>query len=56
MTRRTIVLFTLAMFAALPMIWMSVDSNAGNTLLTLTNGSKTNTALSNYSPSVERTR
>ena len=56
MTRRTIVLFSMAMFAALPMIWMSVDPNAGNTLLALTSGSKMNSAFANQSPLIGRTR
>jgi hypothetical protein len=35
------VLFLLALLAALPMMWMSVDPGAGSTLLSLTNGSHT---------------
>ena len=32
------------------MAWMTVDPNAGNTLLTLTSGSKMNVAFANQSP------
>ena len=40
MTRRTMILFFLALLAASPLIWMSVDPNAGNTLLSFTSGAK----------------
>lgn len=40
MTRRTMFLFFLALLAASPLMWMSVDPNAGNTLLSLTSDSK----------------
>ena len=47
MTRRTMVLFFLALLAASPLLWMSVDPNAGNTLLALTSGSKSPASLNN---------
>ena len=34
------VLFFFALLAAAPLMWMSVDPNAGNTLLSMTSGSK----------------
>lgn len=40
MTRRTMFLFFLALLAASPLMWMSVDPNAGNTLLLLTSDAK----------------
>ena len=40
MTRRTMFLFFLALLAAAPLVWMSVDPNAGNTLVALTDGAK----------------
>lgn len=40
MSRRLIVLFFLAAVAASPMIWFSVDPNAGEKLLALTQPSR----------------
>jgi hypothetical protein len=47
MTLRMMILFFLAILAAAPLVWMSVDPNAGNKLLALTSGSKVPLALSN---------
>lgn len=49
MTQRTMILFLLAVLAASPLMWMSVDPNAGNTLLSLTNRSKGQSAFNNQS-------
>lgn len=48
-TRRTMILFLLAMLAASPLMWMSVDPNAGNTMLALTSGSKAQTSFASGS-------
>ena len=47
MTRRAMVLFFLVAVAASPLVWMSVDAEAGNTLLALTSGAKTRVVSSN---------
>jgi hypothetical protein len=39
MTRRTWVLACCALLAAMPLVWFSVDTNAGDTLLKLTSPS-----------------
>ncbi len=49
MTRRTMILFFLALLAASPLVWMSVDPNAGNTLLSLTGGAKAHVSVVNQS-------
>jgi hypothetical protein len=50
MTRRTLILFFLALVAASPLVWMSVDPNAGNKLLALTGGAKTQVYMNNSPP------
>jgi hypothetical protein len=47
MTLRMMILFFFAILAAAPLVWMSVDPNAGNKLLALTSGSKAPLALNN---------
>ena len=45
MTRRTMILFFLALLAASPLVWMSVDPNAGTILLALTGGAKAHVSI-----------
>jgi hypothetical protein len=40
MTLRMMILFLLALLAAAPLAWMSIDPNAGNKLLAWTSGAK----------------
>jgi hypothetical protein len=42
------ILFVLAFLAAAPLAWMSLDPNAGNTLLSLTSGAKARPQLANH--------
>lgn len=49
MTQRTMVLFLLAVLAASPLMWMSVDPNAGNTLLSFTSRAKAQLPMNNQS-------
>ena len=51
MTLRMMILFFFAILAAAPLVWMSLDPNAGNKLLALTSGSKAPLALSDRPPS-----
>lgn len=56
MTRRTMMLFFLAVLAASPLMWMSIDPNAGNTLLSLTSGSKARTTFVSALPLIAPVR